>query len=354
MPLRFKENRFGECCLTEAEAAYVAGLIDGEGTITLFTSGTEPGRLSRALRTKVSIANTNLLMLERVIEMTGNGAISTTGRRKDPAHKQGYLWRIEASQIRRILPQVSPYLVVKQRQAEIVLRVLEIQDGRRDRRERFYSDADIEEMLALYHEVRALNGRGTGESDAVEITVRDAKPMPNLGNPCRIEGCPDRRYPHAGDLCYKHWIETRSKIEKRCEYCGNPFQAVLDTKRYCSDKCQAANSWRERQKPERRALRLHNQECRWCHTVFETDEETKLYCTRSCYMKYRYAKKRAEEQGLAEPMSQEQRVRAKDRFEERNCLRCGVAFTSNNRKRAYCTHSCATMASQDRKQEKLE
>jgi hypothetical protein len=100
---------------TEA-AAYIAGLIDGEGTVTLTRLHANENR-----RLVVSIANTELSLLEFVYDNVGAGKI-TTKRTNAPQHTPSFCYAITNRQALLLLLQVSPHLrSYKRRRAEMAL-----------------------------------------------------------------------------------------------------------------------------------------------------------------------------------------------------------------------------------------
>jgi hypothetical protein len=108
------------CTLTVTDAAYLAGLIDGEGSIAV--NRTRTGAAAKgckrgfAYRSSVTIAMTDLPVLEWVQATTGVGKICTKkvyGAHRKPAWTWA-AWSIEAS---ALLQQVLPYLKIKGPQA---------------------------------------------------------------------------------------------------------------------------------------------------------------------------------------------------------------------------------------------
>jgi hypothetical protein len=87
-----------------ADAAYIAGLIDGEGTITLT-------RLHRSERRRlvVSISNTDRALLEYVRMALSVGRI-TTKRTYSEKHTRSYAWQVTSRQALEVLRAVRPYL----------------------------------------------------------------------------------------------------------------------------------------------------------------------------------------------------------------------------------------------------
>jgi len=90
--------------LDPRDAAYIAGLIDGEGTITLSREHRNENR-----RLVVSIASTKRCLLEFVAVRTGCGKI-TNKRTTSERHTLSFAFRVTNRQALELLRQVRPYL----------------------------------------------------------------------------------------------------------------------------------------------------------------------------------------------------------------------------------------------------
>ena len=90
--------------LDAATAAYIAGLVDGEGTVTL--TRTHRGENRRLV---VCISNNELAILQYVHRAVGAGRI-TTKRTYAPHHAQSYAYQISSRQALALLYQVFPYM----------------------------------------------------------------------------------------------------------------------------------------------------------------------------------------------------------------------------------------------------
>src|SRR5688572_4342082 len=90
--------------LSPEAAAYIAGLIDGEGTITLSRLHANENR-----RLVISIANTEIQLLEFVRKETGVGKI-TRKRRTSEFHTQSYCYSVTRQQALALLEQIFPFL----------------------------------------------------------------------------------------------------------------------------------------------------------------------------------------------------------------------------------------------------
>jgi hypothetical protein len=102
--------------LTPVDAAYIAGLIDGEGTITLTREHARENK-----RLVVSISNTELALLQFVIDSVGAGKI-TNKRTYSDKHTPSYAYKITNRQALALLEQITKYLKsYKRGRAELAL-----------------------------------------------------------------------------------------------------------------------------------------------------------------------------------------------------------------------------------------
>jgi len=90
--------------ITPEHAAYLAGLIDGEGTITLSRVHRHENR-----RLVMSISNNDLSLLKFVKAKVGAGKI-TTKRTYSERHARSFAYQISSRQALELLRQVASYL----------------------------------------------------------------------------------------------------------------------------------------------------------------------------------------------------------------------------------------------------
>ncbi len=93
--------------LDTATAAYIAGLVDGEGTITLTRLHRNENR-----RLVLSISNNELPILEFVRTAVGAGRI-TTKRTYNPKHAPSFTYQVSSRQaldlLRHLMPNLRSY-----------------------------------------------------------------------------------------------------------------------------------------------------------------------------------------------------------------------------------------------------
>lgn len=111
--------------LTLLHPAYIAGIVDGEGCLTLVTSRGGGGGYS-TIRPVLAIANTNRDLLEAVRNTLDAGAVNIMrGGRIAGVHRMG--WQYQATgraTLHRILTMIRPYLVLKAAQADVILQFI--------------------------------------------------------------------------------------------------------------------------------------------------------------------------------------------------------------------------------------
>lgn len=135
--------------LAVADAAYIAGFIDGEGSITLVK------RPSGTVTLRVFASNCHKETLEWLKTTTGVGSV-TPHQRGNAKHAPSWYWNCAANAAETLLRQIRPYMHIKTAHADVVL---ELRDKLKDPAYR----AD-KEWQAEYHErLRLLNRRGPKE-----------------------------------------------------------------------------------------------------------------------------------------------------------------------------------------------
>ena len=102
--------------LSPEQAAYLAGLIDGEGTITLTRMHQHENR-----RLVVSISNNDVSLLRFVKAGVGAGRI-TTKRTYSERHARSFTYQVSSRQALDLLRQLSRYLkTYKAKRAKLAL-----------------------------------------------------------------------------------------------------------------------------------------------------------------------------------------------------------------------------------------
>ena len=131
--------------IKEVEKSYIAGIIDGEGSIMLqrFHKGDLPAPC-------VSIASTTIELLEWVKEVSGVGTIRKKKNYNEEKHKNCYSYEVRYDKAIELIKEVYPYLVIesKKKRAELILRRYKAVTPRNGR----YSEEMLREKEEFYEE----------------------------------------------------------------------------------------------------------------------------------------------------------------------------------------------------------
>lgn len=138
--------------MSPTEAAWVAGIVDGEGTITIRTKPYPGGK--RYQVASLSVCNTDTELIAQVVEFTGIGRLYFNIR-ANHKRKEVWRWQTDQRQAAAVVEQLLPWLTAKRRVGELLL---EFQTLRRSGK---YRDGDRERQLGIVAEVRACNQRGS-------------------------------------------------------------------------------------------------------------------------------------------------------------------------------------------------
>jgi len=162
-----KERKVGYQDISEINKAWLAALIDGEGTIGIANKDTE-------YQPYLYVGNTNKALIDKVIEITGLDNNTTS---KKCNNKTMWMFRTSSIKAINIIKQIYPYLIAKKEQAKVAIKLQEssIRGGAGHGQPK-----RIEERRKLYELIKALN----------QCLVENAGlPHPDLSLPQRYYGC---------------------------------------------------------------------------------------------------------------------------------------------------------------------
>lgn len=139
--------------LTPENCAWIAAVIDCEGMLTVHTP-VNKYRGGRNLQVYARVQMTVQSVPDRLKELCGGTLGAMRRRSPNDANQPSCYWNLASNGLRWLLPQILPYLLVKRRHAEIIIRILAT--NRRGRRDRM----SFTELEPLLREIRFLNQRG--------------------------------------------------------------------------------------------------------------------------------------------------------------------------------------------------
>src|SRR5690349_20279552 len=105
--------------MTDTQAAYLAGIVDGEGCIYVGKSG------NNYMSAWVAICMTHKPTIEWIGEVTGCGMV-IEHRTKQQGRRKAWLWRLMSQQAVPFLRELLPHLVTKKFQAEKYIALMQV------------------------------------------------------------------------------------------------------------------------------------------------------------------------------------------------------------------------------------
>lgn len=142
--------------LHETERAYLAGIIDGEGSImVIHHKACPPMHKWEFWVLRVLVVNTDRRLIDWLIARFGGWC--ATARSKNPKWKDTYHWKLDSKRAHPVLAAAMPYLLLKRKQAELALEFIGTHKlvGRRG-----HSEETIALRRNIAGAIRRLNARG--------------------------------------------------------------------------------------------------------------------------------------------------------------------------------------------------
>ena len=151
--------------ITLTQRAYLAGLIDGEGTITICKN-------KKAYNAHISIANTNFDMLKWVQNLLPQGTLAVA-HQPTKVNKKCWIYAITGARIAPLLRALIPFLIGKRKVAKLVLKWINLRD------QMFFRTAFSSEIQMIYQKIKASNARGPplGDDNANSGITKTQKVM---------------------------------------------------------------------------------------------------------------------------------------------------------------------------------
>lgn len=251
------------------DKSYIAGIVDGEGSIILGSEVRCENRSGYRYTPYVQIANTNLEML-KYVQAIYKGTISVSAKAGNVKAngvrntKDCYKWLLKGLDSKQFVLDMLPFLRIKKQQGYNYLRFLQLNELTAKTKDTLET-AQEKHQLYLYN--RMLNGTklepkemdlidklikpneellatSQGQLDSFPVhdfTFRDVvKPEQTF---CTLEGCGEVHY--GKGYCrrhYRHFVESKTVAEGRavreCVQCGADINHLRIDKKYCSLSCK--------------------------------------------------------------------------------------------------------------------
>jgi len=108
---------------TPTEIAYLAGLVDGEGSIYIGNFSCSPKTQEPYFQTNIQITNTSKQLIDW-LQSTFGGLVNNR-RKQLPHHLQCYAWTVSGDRLTHLCELMLPYLTCKKEEAIVMLKMRE-------------------------------------------------------------------------------------------------------------------------------------------------------------------------------------------------------------------------------------
>lgn len=167
--------------VTVAELAWLAGIIDGEGSIFIMRNTRKDRERSFNYILRVSVQSTDTIMARACAEITEIGATYTSVTKQE-ANSNTHKWQVEGKKATRVLKELLPYLRVKLDQAESAI---EFQETTKKHWRRMEA-SDYQKQEEFYYKLKQLKIDSKMGKDT--IAYENANKVIKLVSDKRIEG----------------------------------------------------------------------------------------------------------------------------------------------------------------------
>jgi len=148
----------------ETVAAYMAGILDGEGSLSIGNHSGNRKNGDRHFQVNIAICSTDEVLITWIVDTFGGykGKYTPNQMCKN-GRKQVFRWQCSSDRLSHICEICLPYLIIKKRQAEILLEIRKTFNDSHNQKGKQGVQRIPEEILnlrqSLFLELRTLHNR---------------------------------------------------------------------------------------------------------------------------------------------------------------------------------------------------
>lgn len=146
----------------DLELAWIAGFMDGEGTITIKKYARYKNQSIRyqayVCCVQATEDNENAMKALQLLQKHFGGSLYAQSKHKDTKSRDSSQWLLVSSSAVECVKQLLPYLIVKKKQAELLIEYGK--DIKSNRGAKRLTDEILQKRYNYWYEMRKLNVRG--------------------------------------------------------------------------------------------------------------------------------------------------------------------------------------------------
>ncbi len=138
--------------------AYLAGIIDGEGSLMLWKSNIDPKRRGQ-FNLRVNVSSTDKCLVEWLYANFGGrfSEMNSPSRKAHSNWKQQYIWEVNRPEMLQFLTDIYEFLVIKKERCQVAIEFRKTFS----KRERNLTEENFNIRFKLYEKMKHLNSRGS-------------------------------------------------------------------------------------------------------------------------------------------------------------------------------------------------
>ena len=114
---------------TDIQLAYLAGIVDGEGSIYIGNFSCNPKNGTPYYQTNMEVTNTDGGLIDWLMEnIGGRRTLYTAKQLPKNSRREVHRWMVSGEDLTNICHQMLPFLVIKKRQCEIMIKMRKTYD----------------------------------------------------------------------------------------------------------------------------------------------------------------------------------------------------------------------------------
>lgn len=148
----------------ETVAAYMAGILDGEGSLSIGNYSGNRKNGDKHFQVNISVSSTDKPLIDWIYDTFGGYRGEYTPKQMSRnGRKQVYRWQCSSDRLRHICEITLPYLIIKKRQAEILIEMRKTYNGSHSQKGKWNTQKIPQEILdirqSFFLELKSLHNR---------------------------------------------------------------------------------------------------------------------------------------------------------------------------------------------------
>jgi hypothetical protein len=145
--------------MKETDKAYLAGFVDGEGSIGIDRIKSKGKVVKYTFKVRVVITNSDFETMKWIKQITGYGCAYKYKKAYNPKWKQVHRWQVVSKKAKEFIEEIYPYLKIKKNIAKLVISLPTNGKGLWKKDRKIFM-IQYQKQNKIYQRAKELNHRG--------------------------------------------------------------------------------------------------------------------------------------------------------------------------------------------------